>query len=85
MKTKFATLLLCMFFVTHSKAQSDGFFKYQITERAINETPVPYFTREELGFQNMNVNSAPIGNGLLVLSAVSLIYVLSSRRKEDMR
>lgn len=85
MKTKFATLLLCMFFVTHSKAQSDGFFKYQITERAINETPVPYFTREELGFQNMNVNAAPIGNGLLVLSAVSLIYVLSSRRKEDMR
>ena len=85
MKTKFATLLLCMFFVTHSKAQSDGFFKYQITERAINETPVPYFTREELGFQNMNVNSAPIGNGLLVLSAASLIYVLSSRRKEDMR
>ena len=74
-----------MFFVTHSKAQSDGFFKYQITERAINETPVPYFTREELGFQNMNVNAAPIGNGLLVLSAVSLIYVLSSRRKEDMR
>ncbi len=85
MKTKFATLLLCMFFVTHSKAQSDGFFKYQITERAINETPVPYFTREELGFQNMNVNAAPIGNGILVLSAVSLIYVLSSRRKEDMR
>ncbi len=85
MKTKFATLLLCMFFVTHSKAQSDGFFKYQITERAINETPVPYFTREDLGFQNMNVNAAPIGNGLLVLSAVSLIYVLSSRRKEDMR
>lgn len=85
MKTKFATLLLCMFFVTHSKAQSDGFFKYQITERAINETPVPYFTREELGFQNMNVNAAPIGNGLLVFSAVSLIYVLSSRRKEDMR
>lgn len=85
MKTKFATVVLCMFFMLHGNAQSDGFFKYQISERAINETPVPYFTREELGFQNMNVNAAPIGNGLLVLSAVSLIYVLSLRRKEDVR
>ncbi len=85
MKTKLATIVLCMFFMLHGNAQSDGFFKYQISERAINDTPTPYFTGEELGFQNMNVNAAPLGNGLILLSSVSLIYVLLSRRKENVR
>lgn len=84
MKTKFATLLLCMFFVIHGKAQSDGFFNYQSAERAINETPVPFSPREEQGFQNMNINAAPLENGLVVLFTISLLYVFL-RRKEELK
>lgn len=84
MKTKFATLLLCMVFMLHGKAQSDGFFNYQSTERAINETPVPFYPKEEQGFQNMNVNAAPLGNGFVVLTSISLLYVFL-RRKEELK
>ena len=83
MKTKFATLLLCMFFMLHGKAQSDGFFNYQSTERAINETPVPFYPKEEQGFQNMNINAAPLGNGFVILSAVSILYVFLRRKEES--
>ena len=83
MKTKFATLLLCMFFMLHGKAQSDVFFKYQSTERAINETPVPFYPKEEQGFQNMNINAAPLGNGFVILSAVSILYVFLRRKEES--
>ncbi len=83
MKTKFATLLLCMFFMLHGKAQSDGFFNYQSTERAINETPVPFYPKEEQGFQNMNVNATPLGNGFVILSTISILYVFSRRKEES--
>ena len=71
-----------MFFVIHGKAQSDGFFNYQSAEREINETPVPFSPREEQGFQNMNINAAPLENGLVVLTTISLLYFFIKRKEE---
>ena len=83
MKTKFTILMLCIFVILNSNAQSDSFFKYQSTERAINETPVPFYPKEEQGFQNMNITAAPLGNGFVILSAVSILYVFLRRKEES--
>lgn len=84
MKTKFATLLLCMFYVLHGNAQSDTFFNYQGTESERYNTLIPFNTNEEQGIQNMNVNATPAGSGTLILMATSLLYAFF-RRKEDVK
>ncbi len=84
MKTKIATLMLCLSFMLHSYAQSDGFFEYQDSERAINMTPVPFYMNEWQEFDNMNVNATPVGGGFLMLSMMSMLYAFS-RRKEEKR
>ncbi len=86
MKVKIATLLLCMAFLMPVVAQqmTDSFFNYQDVGRAINKTPVPTYHDTEVGFNNMNVNAAPINGGLLPLTLVSFVYLLI-RRKEEVK
>ena len=81
MKVKIATLLLCMAFLMPVVAQqkTDSFFNYQDVGRAINKTPVPTYHDTEVGFNNMNVNAAPINGGLLPLTVVSFVYLLIRR------
>lgn len=83
MKTKLATLLLCMFFVLHGNAQSDSFFNYQTTEGGRYNTPVPFNTNEGQGIQNMNINATPTGSGTAILMATSLLYVALRRKEEE--
>lgn len=83
MKTKFATLVLCMFFALHGNSQSDSFFNYQSAERAVNTTPVPFYPKDGQGIQDMNV-TVPIGNGTMIFTIVSAFYVFY-RRKESAR
>ncbi|MBR6775161.1 MAG: hypothetical protein IKM23_05540 [Bacteroidales bacterium] len=85
MKTKFATLSLCMFFVLHGNAQTDGFFSSNgFGESRIELYPYPAQTYDEVGFENMNVSTTPIGGGCLSLLGLGLIYV-SLKRKENVR
>ena len=82
MKTKFATLSLCMFFVLHGNAQTDGFFSSNgFGESRIELYPYPSQTNDEIGFDNMNIGTTPIGNGSLALIGLGLIYA-SLKRKE---
>lgn len=85
MKTKLATLVLCVLFMLHGKAQSDGFFTSDgLGQDRLNLYPYPSQTSEEIGFDNMNVSTTPVGNGSLALLGLGLIYV-SLKRKEDVR
>lgn len=85
MKTKLATLMLCMFFMLCGKAQSDGFFNSNaLGEGRLNLYPYPAQTFDEIGFDNMNVSTTPVGNGSLALLGIALIYA-SLKRKEDVR
>lgn len=85
MKTKLATLVLCVFFMLHGKAQSDGFFTSDgLGQDRLNLYPYPSQTSEEIGFDNMNVSTTPVGNGSLALLGLGLIYV-SLKRKGDVR
>lgn len=82
MKTKLATLLLCMSFMVHGSAQTDGFFSSNgFGESRIELYPYPAQTYDEVGFENMNVSTTPIGNGSLALIGLGLIYA-SLKRKE---
>ncbi len=84
MKTKLATLVLCMFFVLHGKTQSDSFFNYQSKESRAYGMSIPFDTNEGQDIQNMNVNATPTGNGTIILMATSLLYAFF-RRKEDVK
>lgn len=85
MKTKLATLMLCMFFMLCGKAQSDGFFNSNgLGQDRLNLYPYPAQTFDEIGFDNMNVSTTPVGNGSLALLGIALIYA-SLKRKEDVR
>ena len=79
MKTKFTTLVLCMFFMLHGNAQSDGFFNSN--GFGGRET---YQTHEEVSISNMNIDAAPLGSGSLLLVGFGLAYA-SFRRKEVVR
>ena len=78
--------MLCMAFSMPMIAQrkTDSFFNYQSDDRGPNTTPVEFFTKEEIGINNMNINPVPLGNGLLVLSMISTLYFIK-KRKETVR
>ena len=78
MKVKITTLVLFMFCVIHVNAQqkTDGFFSYKYSARATNMVNLTQVS--EIGFNNMNMNeeSVPLGNGLLVLTVISTSYLV---------
>lgn len=85
MKTKFATLVLCMFFMLHGKAQSDGFFNSNgLGEERLDLHPFPTQTYDEIGFENMNVSTTPIGSGGILLLGFGLFYT-TLKRKESVK
>lgn len=88
MKLKIATLLLCMSILIHADAQrsTDYYFfsDFHSDTRAVNETVVPINTWGEIGFDDMIIESAPVSDGLLILSGLCLIY-MALKRKEVLR
>ncbi len=85
MKMKFTALLLYMLCIIHVNAQQkiDGFFNDESQVRAANIYTL--YLDEEADFNNMNIiEDAPLGNGLLALTAISMSY-LALKRKEGMK
>lgn len=85
MKMKFTALLLYMLCIIHVNAQQkiDGFFNNESQMRAVNIYTI--YLDEDADFNNMNIiEDAPLGNGLLVLTAISMSY-LTLKRKEEMK
>lgn len=90
MKVKITTLALLMFcIVIHSNAQqkTDGFFSNKYNANYTREYIRPNVglnQNSSVGFNDMNINvdSAPIGNGLLVLTVMSASYLVLRRKEE---
>ena len=82
-------LSLSQFCTTGIKAQNDAFFVNSTEHRTfINEGQGFNFGNMDpqqsgLNFEKMNSGDAPVGNGLLLMTATGLIYFMNKRRKEN--
>lgn len=79
MKTKIATLVLCLVVTLSMSAQkrTDAYFNYQTPEQ--RGLYIPVLTPGDIGFDDMYVNT-PIGNGLFVLLGISVVYLVIKRK-----
>ena len=89
-----ASLFLSIFFLFRSidvKAQNDAFFVNSSEQRTSSnlgqgfnfgnmDTPQNGFN-----FETMNSNGVPLANGLLLMTATGLIYLMNKRRKENVK
>ena len=82
MGTKITTLMLCLVLSLSAIAQqkTDSFFNYQDVDRAIITTPVEFHIQDGIVIDNMNVNAAPVGSGLLILTMVSMLYFMMKKK-----
>lgn len=83
-------LIASMFLVTELKAQSDGFFSTskglrEPTSEGMQGFNFGNFTTQQNGldFEDFTGGDAPVGNGLLLMTATGLIYLMNKRRKEN--
>ena len=90
MKIKITTFMLFVFCImTHGNAQqkTDGFFSNKYNANYTREYIRPNVglnQNSSVGFNDMNINvdSAPVGNGLLVLTVMSASYLVLRRKEE---
>lgn len=85
MKTKFATLVLCLVMSLSIEAQqkTDSFF-YSQAETRLDKRVLPVET-QGTSFANMDVNvDVPVGNGMFLLLGISVVYVVF-KMKEVLR
>ena len=81
MKTKIVTLMLCLFFVIYVNAQqrTDYFFYSERSDYIVGRdynSLTPYRTIEEIGFQDVMIESVPVGSGMILLSGFCFIYCI---------
>jgi hypothetical protein len=93
MKRKFIVLSFMLgfslFCTTGIKAQNDAFFVNSTKQRTSINVGQGFnfgsFDTQQggLSFEDFTGSNAPIGNGLLLMTATGLIYFINKRRKEN--
>jgi hypothetical protein len=93
MKRKFFVLSFmlgfCLFSTAEIKAQNDAFFVNPSEHRTSVNVGQGFnfgsFDTQQggFGFEDFTGGDAPVGNGLLLMTATGLIYFINKRRKEN--
>ena len=81
MKRIISTLAILMTMVFCANAQSDGFFRSYDNNDNANRTNGNTFVLPNAHDTNSDYDSAPLGSGLLILTALGAGYALKKKRK----
>ncbi len=81
MKRIILTLAILMTMVFCANAQSDGFFRSYYNSDYTNRTEDNYFVLPSSHGTNSDYDSVPLGNGLLILTALGAGYATKRRTK----
>lgn len=73
MKKYIITAMIALGFIMNANAQSDGFFNYSNTEER-NTTWMGGAPNLPSSHGNTNDQSVPLGSGLLILTALGIVY-----------
>ena len=79
MKKYIITAMIALGFIMNASAQSDGFFNYSNTEER-NTTWMGGAPNLPSSHGNTNDQSVPLGNGLVILTALGVLYKMKNEK-----